>query len=105
MGEYIKFVRPVWQSGSAPVFRSTARAIGCAVSGHLLAGSGGLVDDVAAFGWPGDFGHGGATGGAGGVGNVASSGEAGARAARIEQYRGAKPSAEAVAAGGGGGGQ
>src|SRR5438034_3664711 len=106
MGEHTQkfdFVWSVWQSGSARVFRPTATALGIACSGHLFLGRGGVVNDVAAPGRSGDSGCGSATSGARGLGRLAPAGEASARATRIEQYGGAEPRTETVAATGGGG--
>src|ERR1017187_7266891 len=107
MGEHtqnVGFVWPVWQSGAGSVFRPTGTAPGPGGSGDLHAGSGGLVDVVAASGRPGDSGRGGAAGSARVSGRLAAAREAGDRATRVEQYRGAEPCSEALTAGGGGGG-
>jgi len=57
-------VATVWPCGGTTVVRRHTPASGPQGKGHLYAGGGGLVDDVAAVGRPRQPGHGGAAGGA-----------------------------------------
>src|SRR5712691_7973262 len=90
-------VATVWPCGGTTVVRRHTPASGPQGKGHLYAGGGGLVDDVAAVGRPRQPGHGGAAGGARRARGRAAAGQAGTRGARVEQHRSAEPGTRAVA--------